>query len=165
MALQLKISIPSFDPATHTATINDDTGVYNAGSNPGGYGAPNPERNTLALVISTVRYNSEVEDVQWSDPLTDSVFSNTFISNGVYAVYLCAIEFEAGAYDPTVMATGRVFYSVVDDKVYKVIETDGVKTAEETKDVVDNSLHVSAPTYYLVVSYAEEKARGFWCDG
>lgn len=27
------------------------TGVYNAGTNPGGFGAPNPERNTLAVIF------------------------------------------------------------------------------------------------------------------
>jgi hypothetical protein len=164
MALQLQISEDSYDRGTHTITINDDTGVYNAGTNPGGYGAPNPERVDLALVISTVRRVSRVEDVQWSDPLTDTQFDNTFISNGVFEIRLCALEFEPGAFDATLMPEGRVFYSVQDDQVYKVVVVNEVQTAVSTTDVYQNALHKSAPLLELVTSRAEEKARDtFWC--
>lgn len=170
MAVSLKISVQGYDRATHVVTMDDDTGVYHVTTNPTGYGAPNAERNTLALVLSaTQKSGSEV--VQWSDPITDTEFDFDFNNDGVYAMYLCSVEWEAGAYDPTAMSVDRVFYSVLDDKIYKVVLVNGVNTVEETNDVYANSIQTttiiegltqSTPNY-LVISYVEEKKREMWC--
>lgn len=40
----------TYNVAGDEATVEDSTGVYDVADNPGGYGAPNPERNTLGLV-------------------------------------------------------------------------------------------------------------------
>lgn len=165
MALELKISESSFDRSTDTATFNDDTGIYNVTTNPGGYETPNPSRNTLALVVSAVRIYNQAEIVKWDDPINDSTFDYFFEADGVYDIYLCALPFEAGAFDPNVLATDYVFYSVLDDEVYKVVERDdGSKYVEETNDVVANASHVSAPLKYKVQSYAEKKRISIFCE-
>jgi hypothetical protein len=165
MALLLKISESSYDKSTHTATFSDDTGNYNVTTNPGGYGTPNPERNTLALVVSAVRINNQLEIVKWDDPINDTSFDYLFDSDGVYDIYLCALPFEAGAFDPNVLATDYVFYSVLDDEVYKVKENEnGSKYVEDTNDVVGNSLHISSALKYKVQSRNEERLNCMWCD-
>jgi hypothetical protein len=164
MALELKISESSFDRSTDTATFNDDTGVYNATTNPGGYDSPNPSRNTLALVVSAVRIYNQAEIVKWDDPINDSSFDYEFTSDGVHDIYLCALPFEAGAFDPNALATDYVFYSVLDNEVYKVIEReDGSKYVEETNDVVANASHVSSALKYKVQSFAEKKKISLHC--
>lgn len=164
MALLLKISESSYDRSTHTATFSDDTGVYNVTTNPGGYGSPNPDRNTLALVVSAVRVYNQAEIVKWDDPINDSTFDYLFEADGVYDVYLCAIPFEAGAYDPTLMAIDYVFYSVLDDAVYKVVDRNGTNVVEETNDVVANSSHVSAVLKYKVQSRTEQRRIDMFCE-
>lgn len=166
MALELKIVVSGYDNPSHTLTIDDTTGAYSSPTNIGGYGSPNPERNTLALVVSSTRVNTNQELVKWSDPLTDTSFDFDYLGDGVSDIYLCALPFEAGAFDPTLMTLGYVFYSVVDDKVYKVVfDTDGVtQIVEETNDVVGNSLYTSEVLKYLVKSYAEEKRITLWCE-
>ena len=164
MALELKISEDSYIKDTHIATFNDDTGVYNVATNIGGYGAPNPDRAGLALVVSTVRVSGQMEVVKWSDPISDTSFDYDFFSDGVHDVYLCSIPFEAGAYDVTLMSEGFVFYSVLDDKIYKVVDKEGIKSVEETNDVVSNSLDVSLALKYKVQSHAETKRINIFCE-
>lgn len=165
MALLLKISESSYDRSTHTATFSDDTGNYNASTNPGGYGTPNPERNTLALVVSAVRINNQLEVVKWDDPINDSSFDYLFEADGVYDIYLCSIPFITGSFDPNALATDYVFYSVQDDLVYKVKESEnGSKYVEETNDVVANSLHISEPLKYKSQSRNEQRLNCMWCD-
>jgi hypothetical protein len=165
MALELKISESSYDRVTNTVTLNDDTGIYNVTTNPGGFGTPNPERNTLALVVSAVRIYNQVEVVKWNDPINDTSFDYDFISDGVYDIYLCALPFEAGAFDPNLLATDYVFYSVLDNAVYKVVEnTDGTKEVNETNDVVSNSSHISSALKYMVKSYNEKKRIALFCE-
>jgi hypothetical protein len=165
MALELKISESSYDNENHIATFNDDTGVYNAVTNLGGYGTPNPERNTLALVVSAIRvYNSD-EYISYSDPITDATFNFTFSADGVYKVTLCALPFEAGAYDVSLMAEGYVFYSVLDNAVYKVfVRSNGEKYINETTDVYANSTYTSDILYYKVQSRTEIRRIEMFCS-
>lgn len=173
MALSLKISVQSYDRGNHIITMSDDTGVYNVTTNPTGYGAPNEERANLPLILS-VKQKDSTERIQWGNPITDTSLTFDFLNDGVYNIYLCAIEFEAGAYDPTLMSLGRVFYSVLDDKVYKVVQGSSTYIVEETCDVYDNSLYrttiieeqdnVLYGSNYLVTSYAEQKKREFWAE-
>lgn len=163
MSLLLKIEEQSFDRINHVLTANDITGLFNVTTNPGGYGVPNPDRSSLAFVLSSTRVNGN-EEVQWSDPLTDTAFDFTYISDGVYDVRLVAVEFEAGAFDPNIMTLGRVFYSVVDDRLYKVVQDGSGQTVENTNDAVANSLHVSLVFNFLVSSFSETKAIDIFCE-
>lgn len=43
--------VPSDNQAGTTTTVSDETGTYDAVSNPGGYGAPNTPRDEVALII------------------------------------------------------------------------------------------------------------------
>lgn len=42
--------------------LNDDTGTYDASNNTGGYGSPNTERNTLAIIV-VAKYKASSGDV------------------------------------------------------------------------------------------------------
>lgn len=162
MALELKISVLSYDKKNHIVTLSDDTQDYDPGGNPGGYGPPNPERLDCALVVSVVRYYNGLEEVQWVDPLTDTELTFKFKSDGVYSLYLCCLEYEPGVYDVNDMSLGRVFYSVLDDQVYEVIDLgNGVNGLKKTNDVVNNSLSVSDALIYNVSSYLENKKISF----
>ncbi len=163
MALLLKISEQSYDKVTHTVTMSDDTGVFNVVTNPGGYGTPNPDRSSLALILSGFKIDGQ-EYVQWVDPLTDATFGLTFVEDGAYDMRVCSAEYEVGSFDVSLMSVGRVFYSVVDDKLYKVILDDGVNVLDETTDLVGNSIETSLIFNYLVTSQAENRAISIFCD-
>lgn len=166
MALELKISeSAAYDRENHVATFSDDTGVYAGGTNEGGYGSPNPERSEFALVVSSIRINNKLETVKiGANPLTDALFNFDFINDQVSDIYLCAIPFESNPIDIQSFPDGYVFYYVDENEIYKVIDREGTKVIETTSDVVNNSLHLSAPLKYQVSSYSEKKKRDFYCD-
>ena len=166
MALQLKITVTGFNRATHILSLDDTTGVYNNPANLGGYGAPNPERNEFALVISSIRVMNDLEDVQFgADPLTDASFTFEVAVDQVSNIRLCAIPFESTPLDIQALALGYVFYHVNDDLVYKVVDAgNGIKELVTTTDVFANALHSSVALPYLVKSYAENRRIDFWCE-
>lgn len=51
MALILRLSYDSITADGTQITISDATGNYNASTNPGGYGTPNPDRSDIALFL------------------------------------------------------------------------------------------------------------------
>lgn len=76
--------------------FNSATGAYDAGTNPGGFGTPNPERNTLAAIFYA-NHEREVADILAApvahDPLTVSSFTvPVSAKNGVFHYYLWLIQ-------------------------------------------------------------------------
>jgi len=70
MALELKLGelfegnyIATFSVDGTLVYIKDSTGDYDVDTNPGGYGAPNPERNTIGWV-NLVQYKASTGDVE-----------------------------------------------------------------------------------------------------
>lgn len=64
MALELKASTTQKSDGTEIyIEVVDATGVYDVDTNPGGFNAPNPIRNTLAIVIYGV-HKTSTEDVE-----------------------------------------------------------------------------------------------------
>jgi hypothetical protein len=62
MALQLKLKRGAVSADLNYLYLEDDTGNYDVTLNPGGYGAPNPLRNTLALFVYGYKYRKDTPD-------------------------------------------------------------------------------------------------------
>jgi len=62
MALALTLAKGAVDADLAFFYITDATGTYNVNTNPGGYGAPNPLRNTLALYVYGYQYVADGDD-------------------------------------------------------------------------------------------------------
>lgn len=160
MALQLKISIASFDRVTKTATINDTTGNFNAITNPGGYGAPNPDRSSFALVITARRVIAQNETAHVeSDAVTDATWNYVFTSDGSYEIFLVALPIETNP-DVSLLAEDYIYWETVSAKIF--IVKDGV--AVETKSVIDGALHISVVTNFLVTAFSEGNAIEIFCS-
>ena len=159
MALQLKISIASFNRVTKTATINDTTGTFNAISNPGGYGAPNPDRSSFALVITARRVigQNETAHVE-SDAVTDATWNYVFTFGGSYEIFLVALPIETNP-DVSSLAEGYIYWETVTQKIFLV--KNGI--AVETNSVIDGALHISVVTNHLVTAFSEERAIEIFC--
>lgn len=85
MALVLQISKGAVDANLAYFYLTDSTGVYDVTDNPGGYGTPNPARNTLALYLYGYKYRANPTDdeaitinntipetvTQWEIPMTE----------------------------------------------------------------------------------------------
>ena len=59
------------------------------------------------------------------------------------------------------------FFSLVfnlDNKVYKVVNSDGVNIVEETNDVYSTSNEYTIPLYYLVKSFSETRLIDMFCE-
>jgi hypothetical protein len=90
MALELVIAQESHTADGTSMTIIDSTGGYDADNNEGGYGSPNPDRNSLALFILAFskRYEGqdEIQDVELdvvaNDPLTVSAWTVLMVKQG-----------------------------------------------------------------------------------
>jgi len=78
MALELKLKRGAVAADLSYFILQDNTGVYNVSTNPGGYGTPNPNRNALALYLFGYYYQSDPK-VTTDNPI---VISNT-IPNSV----------------------------------------------------------------------------------
>lgn len=83
MALALTLTYSASNTADNCgeAIIDDTTGTYDAGSNPGGYGAPNEDRADLALYLFAIKKGYNTADVELSytnvDAEADTVASWT----------------------------------------------------------------------------------------
>ena len=159
MALELQLLQGVFDRTTRVLPLTDDTGVYNNPANLGGFGAPNIERNTVALVTTAkIVDGTDVLRVE-SDPLTDASWDYTFSSDGVYELYVVALPLEANP-DVTLLAEDYVFYDTIDLVFYRV--TSGVLV--ETTSVLDGAVYSSEVQYFLVSLFSETRAIEMLCS-
>lgn len=112
MALVLNF-VPYKDQSTQRWTLTDETGDYSA-TNTGGYGSPNPARNTLALLVYAVDRTSGT-DTQVS-PITftpstveDIIFQFDDDSDRYVRAYLFAVPIQTGSED-----TGDYYWNSAD---------------------------------------------------
>jgi hypothetical protein len=160
MALELKLTTGTYDRVTSILPITDTTGVYAAGTNEGGYGAPNADRNTFSLVLSVRRLSTQSEDAYWeTDAVTDAAWNYEFATDGVYELYLVGIPTETSP-DVSLLAEDYIYWDTTTSKVYVV----SGGTAVETNNVIDGATYISTIQYYLVSSYLETKAINMFCS-
>jgi hypothetical protein len=68
MSLQPKLKILSQDTVGYgSITLQDDTGAYNASTNPGGYGAPNPVTGDVTKVLAREEYLGDSSPGAWEE--------------------------------------------------------------------------------------------------
>lgn len=72
MALVLRLEYTSINSDGTQITITDATGNYDASTNPGGYGTPNPDRSDIALFL-----RAYVKRFDGSDTITDTLLTDT----------------------------------------------------------------------------------------
>lgn len=159
MALEIKVQKTSITSNCKTFTIDDVTGTYDAITNPGGYGAPNPERSDLYLALVVTLKKSDGDElitVPSYTPNTVTTWSVAVTEDGWYEIYLCAAyEYDSNltyienavVYYPS---TNSFYYSVVDnnydnsvmnDAYWKLVTTSlQLSTAAEiTQQEIDDS--------------------------
>lgn len=105
MALQQSFEFSESQDGT-IIYLNDETGEYDAISNPGGYGAPNTERTDIALIV-VLNYKDSDEDVEVDadtyDPEDVTQFQYpdlTETGDGHYEAKVYSIDRKTGAETP-----------------------------------------------------------------
>lgn len=85
MALQLKLSQDSLSTDGTTLIVKDTTGAYNASTNPGGYGTPNPDASSLVQLRWKMLESCDWELISGAYTVADIIagFSITTINTGL----------------------------------------------------------------------------------
>lgn len=102
LVLQSEYSATNTDGNCDVIIIEDSTGDYNAVDNPGGWGAPNPERSEYAL-YSVLTKKIEGDDTDIVDSANDATatsidtFNLTSVGDGWYESNLVAIPVYSGS--------------------------------------------------------------------
>lgn len=129
MALVLKIEKSSISSDCLTIVYSDNTGSYNVTTNPSGYGAPNPARNTLYLKLF-LTLKKTVGDEQITVPAynenTVTQWSLTLSEDGYYEAYMFAALAYAGG---TTYALADIVYDAGTDLFYKSLSAGNIGNA------------------------------------
>lgn len=156
-----------------TTVITDSTGSYSISTNPGGYGAPNQARATLALkVCFSLRSSSGREPIAIDsyNAFTASTWSATITEDGWYEIYFfgCLAWSNAITY-----AANYIAYDSSTDKFYKSLQAANLNHAVSdatwwiaTTDVEDFAAAVAlsqANTYETTTNYVE-LCRSLKCE-
>lgn len=139
-------------------TLPDSTGVYDSGTNLGGYGAPNPERNTLYILFfafKVVGVDLVPAPVVAYNGLTATQAFAKIIGNGTYRAYLLTVTITApGVSD----LAGYVFYDTADDTIKQTI-TDGTAVGATTL-LVNVGLDTTPPALSAVTTVTDLLVAG-----
>lgn len=120
MALELKLKVQNIysDNGTFPSSdIVDNTGTYDATTNPGGYGSPNPARSDLDLYVFAYKKNYDSDDqeldVTISTPATQELWNTELVGDGHYRYEVIGTEKwvigETYALDQVVYFNGKFY--------------------------------------------------------
>lgn len=118
MALQIQVTKSSTSSDCTTLIIQDSTGNYNALTNPGGYGVPNPIRANigLKLFVTLKKTTGDIPiAISTYNEITVSQWSVTITEDGHYELFLVACDFYSNL---TTYASGDIIYDSATDKFY-----------------------------------------------
>jgi hypothetical protein len=151
MALILKVD-PTITVSSDCAdvTVSDGTGDYDAGTNPGGYGAPNTVRGEIALYMQAYSYNNDasvnVKEILTStdNPLAVTAWQYKPSIDGYYKFRIIG----AKAWDIAVayMAENIIYFvggSAATTGLYQAIQNSTGETPEAN------------PTYWAMITTTE----------
>ena len=134
MALELKLIRGAIDDDLTYFTLTDNTLLYDAVDNPGGYGTPNPDRADIALYLYMYKHNKDIDDSALllfnNNPTTVSSWQIPMLVDGYYYGKLLGFAL----YDP-------LLSYIVDDMVYH--ENNyyvAIDVAAPAEDSINNSL-------------------------
>lgn len=145
MALELNMARTAIDKLGEKMYISDTTGDYHVDDNPGGYGAPNPERNSLALLSYARLVGTELDTavtVDPYDPLTVENFTLTCEADGYYEFIVVAVQ----NVDPTV--EGEYGYSAENGLTQLI---DSVVTSVTVLDVYEDEAFLNDVSFKTVL--------------
>jgi hypothetical protein len=147
MALELSIYKYGINDAGTIITVKDNTGNYNADSNPTGYGSPNPERNTLALFLRAYakRYDGGDEIVDTNLTVTPASSDKTAVDTWDVTLLSKDSWVQATIYGLQLYSTstsfeiGELTYHAGTDQIRKILTKTGDGPYTYTYDVVEES--------------------------
>lgn len=93
--LELKLIRTGINTLGSEMYLQDATGIYDSPDNEGGWGIPNPERNSKALLVSAFNNTSDgpkEATVQEYDPETVTDFVMESLVDGYYEVFAVAVD-------------------------------------------------------------------------
>lgn len=165
MALVTAITPTAFNFVTKVKSITDSTGAYASPANEGGYGSPNPERNTLGvfIVIETISPQFSVASPEMKfkqkfhfgdDVVTDTSWEIPILEDGVYGFTLIALEKVDGIDNLGDTATERYVIDTEDNKVYYV--NNGSVSEVQRLDWSKITTGYSASTEEFIDKFTEE---------
>jgi len=104
MALTTKLTVVSTSKDGKTITVKDTTGLYDATTNPGGYGAPNPSIPGLAKIefyvesfgSTTLTHKTEITETTSPDIATTAGGADTPLIPGLFGENTPTARFEDG---------------------------------------------------------------------
>jgi len=94
MALEFKIE-SKIDISGNPLYLNDKTGAYDVNDNPGGWGAPNPERNLNALMAIVEKIVHDGDNT-FLTPITNQIVYNDSIDNTYETAFQFQMENDGG---------------------------------------------------------------------
>lgn len=90
MALIINIAKDSINTEGTELNLTDDTGLYNASDNPGGYGTPNPNKNEIGIILLANNKRQDEGDVlcivQPYNPTVDYNYVVNLYKDGWYQI-------------------------------------------------------------------------------
>jgi hypothetical protein len=157
MALIPTLTLVTASITNEQLAVQEATGVYNASTNPGGYGAPNIESNVAAQYLFAFKKNVSTTDENWTSLISnttpeDGVINKTWTldisstgsdtDDGWYKFYLLVCPIYSGA---TAYTVDDIVSSA--DILYKCIQAGTGQTP------------ASSPTYWTAVNMADTVAN------
>jgi hypothetical protein len=109
MALTIKTALGEIDKVARTIQVTDNTGLYDAATNPTGYGAPNPELESLGdFFLRFQRLDGTFVDL----PVTPLAISYPAIpSDGAFTLYLR--HFNEDSQSGNLIEVGSIFSTLL----------------------------------------------------
>ena len=153
MALNLKIE-NSIHVSGKVLYIRDVTGIYSSPVNEGGWGNPNPERNSVALMGIIEKYHTNGESTLLSaispqidyDPNYANDYQSEFTfqvsTDGGHAHYMLVIGVSDDGntfLDGSNILPGNYFYLTTDEFLYQKQEDNSNRLVENYKELIDDT--------------------------
>lgn len=167
MALQLKIKKDGIT-TTGFLVIKDVTGDYDATTNPGGYGTPNPDRDEVALVVRAFnnRYDSSASVVSNNvevtpdntDPLIAANWNVTINKQGWYKVVLYGLSILDS---DVLLSVGEIVWNPLTSSIERIANREGsgpytYTTVAVTPEDLDGNTYAKAYSV-LLDTYADNE--------
>lgn len=145
MSLKLQITRTGINTVGTEMYLADATGDYHVDDNPGGWGAPNPERNTKSILVQSFLQKSDGPvdvEVTGYDPLTVTQFILNTKEDGYYETLAIAVD----NVDPTV--EDAYGWSSLNGLTQL---KDGVLVAKTVNEVYDDPLFLDGVSYKTIL--------------
>jgi len=170
MAIQYKLkNTNTINAEGNRVYLEDATGIYDVVTNVGGYGTPNIDRDTTALVVlgllKSTKGDKEISFEPYN-PLTADKFNAIIGVDGWYTFNLISLPFLVDADIPDYEA-GDVFYDTTYFKIVKIVDTldpesvlpEYIRTVEEIPliDLKESSYIVATTDTLFIANNSKTK--------